>query len=347
MYEEMTYEKILDDMLDRVDDNLDKREGSIIYDALAPVAYSLARMFFELQHYADLIFPDTSAGEYLDRFAAAFNMKRKEAVRAVKTGCFNIPVPQGSRFSTIGDEAVIYVVTKESGMEGEQYIYELECETAGQIGNRYIGKLLPVNYMNGLGSAELKGIVSEGTDQESDEDFRKRLFDKIRRPSTSGNANDYYNWAMECAGVGAVKVFPLSGGPGTVKVVIADENKTSAGSELIHRVSDYIEGLRPIGADVTIVSAVEKNVDIFAKVKLTKSTNLGTAQMNFQDMVGEYLKDNAFSISYLSPARIGNLLMEVSGVEDYIDLRINGNTGNMEIAEEEIAVVGTVRLEVM
>ena len=41
MYEEVTYESILERMLEKVPDNMDKREGSIIYDALAPAAVEL------------------------------------------------------------------------------------------------------------------------------------------------------------------------------------------------------------------------------------------------------------------------------------------------------------------
>lgn len=46
MYEEMTYENILQQMLDRVTSDVDKREGSVIFDALAPAAYFLQISFF-------------------------------------------------------------------------------------------------------------------------------------------------------------------------------------------------------------------------------------------------------------------------------------------------------------
>ena len=41
MYEALTFEAILERMLGRVDDSFDKREGSVIYDALAPAAVEL------------------------------------------------------------------------------------------------------------------------------------------------------------------------------------------------------------------------------------------------------------------------------------------------------------------
>ena len=44
MSETITYEEILKRMLDRVPSGLDKREGSVIYDALAPAAVLSCRL---------------------------------------------------------------------------------------------------------------------------------------------------------------------------------------------------------------------------------------------------------------------------------------------------------------
>ena len=49
MFEDKTYENILQEMLNRVPDDIDKREGSVIYDALAPTAYSIADLYFQLK----------------------------------------------------------------------------------------------------------------------------------------------------------------------------------------------------------------------------------------------------------------------------------------------------------
>ena len=43
-----TFENILKRMLDKVPDILDKRQGSIIYDALAPAAAELAQCYISL-----------------------------------------------------------------------------------------------------------------------------------------------------------------------------------------------------------------------------------------------------------------------------------------------------------
>ncbi|MEI3190366.1 MAG: hypothetical protein V8S38_12290 [Lachnospiraceae bacterium] len=63
MYENITYESILQRMLDRIPDDMDKREGAVIYDALAPAAVELQLMYIEL----DTILRDTFASTTTDR----------------------------------------------------------------------------------------------------------------------------------------------------------------------------------------------------------------------------------------------------------------------------------------
>ena len=48
MFEEYTFEVILNAMLARVPDTIDKRQGSIIYNALAPAAVELQNMYINL-----------------------------------------------------------------------------------------------------------------------------------------------------------------------------------------------------------------------------------------------------------------------------------------------------------
>ena len=47
------YDTILQRMLDRVPIQIDKREGSIIYNALAPAAAELAQMYILLKNKSD------------------------------------------------------------------------------------------------------------------------------------------------------------------------------------------------------------------------------------------------------------------------------------------------------
>lgn len=339
MYEDMTYENLLNTMLRRVPDDIDKREGSIVFDALGPAAYTQAEQYFLMNNYLDLVLPDKSVGEFLDRFLVAFNIFRKPATKAIRKVETTGPIELESRWEL---EDTTYKIT-ERVSETE---YKAECEQAGTIGNMYFGKMAPISYIVGT-EVVLSDILQEGTREESDEALRERFLIKVRKPSTSGNVYDYYNWAMACKGVGAAKIFPLAYGPGTVKVVVADENKTAATPALLKTVREYIEEMRPIGATVTVASAEELPVNVMAKVKLKNGLNLGTVQAAFREAFDIFLRDNAFDISYVGYARVGNILLETAGVEDYADLTINGFSHNIELADEQIAVIGAVTLEVM
>lgn len=225
MYEDMTYENLLNAMLRRVPDDIDKREGSIVYDALGPVAYTQAELYFLMRNFLDLVLPDKSVGEFQDRFLVAFNVFRKPATKAIRKVETTGPIELESRWELEG--TTYKIIERVSETE-----YKAECEQEGTIGNMYFGKMAPISYIVGT-DVVLSDILLEGTKEESDKALRERFLIKVRKPSTSGNKYAYYNWAMACKGVGAAKIFPLAYGPGTVKVVIADENKTAATPALL------------------------------------------------------------------------------------------------------------------
>lgn len=132
MDEEQSFEAILERMLARVPNSLDKREGSIIYDALAPAAAEMAQMYMELELNTNLHFADTADGEYLDRCIAWLGIKRRAASKAELRGVFSNnkgepqEVPVGSRFSI---EMLNYTATQKLSAG----VYRLECETAGAV----------------------------------------------------------------------------------------------------------------------------------------------------------------------------------------------------------------------
>ncbi|MCX8045636.1 MAG: baseplate J/gp47 family protein, partial [Anoxybacillus gonensis] len=237
LFENQTFETILQRMFDRIPDDMDKREGSIIYDALAPAAMELAQMYAELDVVLRLAFGETSTGEYLDKRAADFGVYRKQATPAVRKGIFtdgnDVPfnIPIGSRFR-LNDMVYVAIEKITNGQ------FRMQAETPGSEGNQEFGNLLPIEPIEGLGTATLADVLIPGEDEESDESLRKRFLQKVREPGTSGNAADYKQWATEVAGVGSAKVTPLWNGPGTVKVTIVNTDMQPAPTELVENVQE-------------------------------------------------------------------------------------------------------------
>ena len=61
---EFDFNSILSRMLKSVPDDLDKREGSVIYSALAPAALALAEQHYMLTQFADMFFADTACRKF-------------------------------------------------------------------------------------------------------------------------------------------------------------------------------------------------------------------------------------------------------------------------------------------
>ena len=174
----MDFDTILEDLLEGVSDDFDKREGSIIYDALAPAAMRMAEFYSALDMAMDELYADTASYYYLIKRAAERGLVPKEETYAV---CKMVATPADAKIA-LGDRFNLndlnYTVTSIAG-NGE---YQLTCETAGTTANQQIGNLLPIqtaNELNDLESAEITEILIPGEDEEDVETFRQRYFNSF------------------------------------------------------------------------------------------------------------------------------------------------------------------------
>ena len=146
MTDEHSYEALMARCLGRVSAEVDKREGSILYDALAPACAELAVLYTELETMLDRAWPDTAAGADLDKKAAERSLIRAPASPAVREGRFTgadggaFDVPIGTRFS---GGAVNFTVTERR----EAGVFRLTAETPGSAGNTWFGTLFPIDYV--------------------------------------------------------------------------------------------------------------------------------------------------------------------------------------------------------
>lgn len=341
MFENRAFEVIRDEMLDEVSNDVDKRPGAIIYDAVAPTALKLANMYSDLDVFLSLVFADTADGDYLTRRAAEYGVFRHLATRSIREGIFKdsndlfMDIPIGSRFSF--ENLIFEAIEKiQSGK------YKLRAIEPGSEGNIGVGILIPIEPIDGLGTAELSEVITPGTDEESDESLYSRYQIRVQKQATSGNVYHYEQWALSVPGVGGVKVIPTWDGPGTVKVVLLSTDKTPASQSIVDDTYNFIENERPIGAEVTAVAATALQVNVSAKITLASGYSLEEAESQFADALKEYLKNKAFEDELLRYTQIANLLLDVPPIIDYEDLLVNGSVANIEPDSVEVGVLGTV-----
>ena len=360
-----TEDNIRQRMLDRVPATVDKSEGSYVWDSISPVAIELVFVAMMAQKVLELGFAQTTNGEYLDMRAEEHGVFRRAAVIATGkiqiTGTPNSVIPEGVKVSTEADattgiSSVEFVttetVTLDANGNGQAAI---EACIAGTSGNLPAGSIVVlVDSRRNVKSVINAQPTAGGVDIEDDDTLRTRYLKKVRTPGTSGNIADYEQWAMEISGVGAVHVIPLWNGPGSVKVVILGSDKKAPTPDLIAAVQAYIspnndgERKAPIGATVTVVGAEMVAINIEATLLLdnTKTISLAEIKEKFTAAITSYLASTAFQADTVRYARVGSLLVEQEGVIDYVDYTLNGGATNISVAQDQVAVTGTVILHV-
>ena len=159
-----TQKKIEAELLSRVPDTIDKRQGSMIQTALGPVAWYLEGIYMLLAQVQENAYAGSAVGEYLDNIVAERGVSRKLATSAHRKGTFDIEVPEGTVFKTInGANSVLFEVGDQIEASDGAYTYELICCKPGLIGNAYSGSILPVTPGTGIKSAVIGEILIPGT----------------------------------------------------------------------------------------------------------------------------------------------------------------------------------------
>ena len=208
MFEYNTYEVLVKSALSRVSNDIDKREGSMVFNGVAPSMAELAQLFIGLDFVFKATYLLTAPREYLIKRASDRNMAPKPASPAVFRAECNIEVPLGTRFSCEDINFVVTARMEEADTE-DAVSHEVTCEKAGALGNGYTGHLIPVEYVNGLTRAELVELLVPGEDDEETEAFRQRVLDSFQSQAFGGNQADYKEKVLALPGVSAVKVHPV------------------------------------------------------------------------------------------------------------------------------------------
>lgn len=206
MYENITYEELVKRMMDRAlasNKNLDSREGSILWLAEAPAAVELQNLYIALDNVLKETFADTASRDYLILRARERGLTPLPATAAVLEMTITpatLTLKIGERFS-IGE--LNYFVSKEVGGG----VYEITCETLGEIGNEYGPTVIPIEYVEGLETCQITARLIPGEDEEDTEVFRQRYFDSLNLQAFGGNRADYLQKVNAIPGVGGVKVY--------------------------------------------------------------------------------------------------------------------------------------------
>lgn len=365
MFEDRTYDVILEETLDNAPEGIDTRQGSIFYDAISAVALKVAELYVDLNLVHTLSQINTATGEYLDDKVDEQGINRHAATPVQYYFNYTGTRPEtGERFFYDGVYFVLIETTDE--------VLYLECETPGAEYN-FIESgtaVVPVNNIEGLTSATIGEVYEYGTNEESDEDLRERVQSKVSGPAENNNKAQYKTWCESIEGVGIARIVPLWLGPNTVKGVLINSEGLPCGNTIVAAVQEYVdpatqgytalvdgvtyvvgdglgEGVSDIGAHFSAVAATAVTISVSADIELADSYSIEDAIASATAAITEYLKSlvlNATSVNdvIVRLSAIGSVLTALPDILDYSNLKINGGTSNITPGEDGVPVIGEV-----
>lgn len=360
MYEDMTPEKIRKRVLGRLATDLQTREGSFTNDVIAAAAEEISELYHSLDALVPAFYVDETSGRYIDRQAGTVGIVRKAGTAArcpiAFTGNDGASIPAGAAYYTasgLGFYLEDPVTIRDGIGEGT-----LIASEAGDAYNIAAGEIVTAlrNYggVSGFSNAAADG----GADPETDGALLARYLERMRRPATSGNPWHYQQWAKEVEGVGAARVISKWNGPGTVKVIVADQDLRPASAAAVAACAAHIGEERPVGPAVTVEAAAALEVTVEAAAVLDGSVSRGSVRAALEEAVGAYLKGlaaAAFSgnvdlqLETLDAGnyevlynRIAFLLLSIPGVRDYTSLTLSGAAANLTVPAGAVPVLKEV-----
>lgn len=367
--EAQNYDYWLNLMLDNVPNDIDKREGSIIYDAVAPAAMVSAQQSLSLANIIRETYIKTAQGEFLDYRAVEHGTSRYAATNAEVKARFNdddgnpVNVEVGDRFASIAESPIFYTVIKAN----DDGTAEMQAEESGTIANSYLGQVLPVTPNDNLAWAEITEVTIPARDEENDDHLRARLLNSNSWVAYGGNVADYLDMTSKISDVGATQVYPTWDGPGTVKLVILNNDLMPASQTLIKKVKEEIDpeesttqgyGLAPIDHRVTVVAPETFTVDIAMNVTIVDSMNIESIRANIKTSLEEFFKSLRRDWSTINAtvgrgysmtiyrSKILSRVMMLKGVANATMPRLNGKDEDLQLVftttTSQLPVLGEV-----
>lgn len=355
MYEEQTYELILDRILSRMPNTLDTRESSFLYNASAPIAAELQNMYLALDNIVNITFFDTSdregklqrckeRGLDTEQFAAT------QAICILETTPTSIDIPIGTRFNY---NDINYTVTEKIS----NGVFYISCDSYGTIGN-VTGDVTPIDYINGLETAKIESIYRWGEDEADESTIDEVYYSSLNSQAFGGNRADYIQKLKSIAGVGGVKVYTGAEwqGGGTVKIVFTTSAYTKPTDAFVNTIQSVIDplqnqgegyGIAPIGHIVTVTAVNEASCDISFTLTLQNGYTWADVESYVNAAIDGYFAslNESWENETNVVVRISQLetrILDVAGIVDIANTAINGSEKNLTIDKDSIAVRGSV-----
>ncbi|MBQ9607654.1 MAG: baseplate J/gp47 family protein [Lachnospiraceae bacterium] len=357
MYEDMTAEEILQDMLSEFGADVRTDEGSLAWNACAKIADALESAYEDLALLRDNLTPDTMDLDHLESYSEQVGVTYHEATPAIGRGVFQQEIDAGTQFYC-GN----YTYTSGEAIPDTTNQYYMVCDDPGTEANTNTGELTPVDYVENYQGGEIAAVLTLGTDDEDTEAFRERVLNSFGTKSFGGNKTDYQNYINDFSNVAACKPKRRESDSPWINIWILDGSYGVPTAAIVSEVQDAVDplvssgegdGMAPICHHVRIIAADGVTVNVSATVTLDTGYTVNSVKSSIETAIAAYLaylregwQENEFSPTIVRVAQIEARILSVPGVIDVSDVALNNAEENLSLTFEKVPIMGEVTLNV-
>jgi uncharacterized phage protein gp47/JayE len=353
-------QEIHERMMKNLPPDIDDMPGGFPYDFTRPAAIEKAELInFHLTRTLMIAFPQYAWDEWLDLHGQQVHLTRHPAEHAAGfvtvTGKEGTEIAAGTVFctpATATGPALEYTADEDRTIDSSgNCTVAITAVTAGTVSNVAANTICimakPDKNITSVVNAE---PITGGSEREGNDDFYDRIAAEYANSMTYlGNDADYVRWAKE-AGAGDCIVVSAADGPGTVKLVLVDQNGQPANQALINAVYKHIVSPDDRTARLLPTACAKLTCAAATTVQITyactgliidETTDIEQIKADFKKAVLT-VYDKAKTDGILRYNDVRPLISAITGLKDFETFTINGGTENIILAQDEYPQTGTL-----
>lgn len=331
----------------------DPDDGSDVGIRMAVLSEQVASLLEECAQLRRELFPATAGGESLERHAETRGLSRKGALFARGTLTFSrrsageedLLIPQGTLVSGGGVEFATDAAATLAAGELTVQAPASAC-TAGAGGNLAANRIdTMVTPVVGISGVQNPAPFTGGTDEESDEQLRERLFESYRSVSNSTNSAFYYGEVTQHEFVASAAVLPRVRGRGTVDIAVSGFLEDLP-QERVQQLQQSLAQKKEINVDVLVKNAVEKRADLSLLLDPMENDSFEEVKARCQAALHDYFLSQQVGESLMC----ARLLAALCALEGVRNVTLLSPAADVRAAADEIIRPGEIaiaRMEVV
>jgi uncharacterized phage protein gp47/JayE len=262
-------------------------------------AGAISGLYGFLVNLSKIALPDQATGDFLNSWATVYGVSRLAGSfsngNVTFTGINGTSIPANTLI--VGTNDIIYQTQALATIATGTATVAVQALTPGALGNLLAGVTLSIlNPIAGIDTTVTvaAGGLTAGADQETDQQLRDRIIQRIQAPPHGGNFEDYENWALSIAGIGKAWVLPLINGAGSVGIYVGtnDDDNLAPDAGKIAEVLNYISApnRKPVTAAVTVNAPTIISQDFELRITPDTAETRATVEASLKDLINRTRK---------------------------------------------------------